>query len=266
MKSPPAILTICAAAALWLSASGKVPAAEVPTDWVIDTVRRTAPTLGSERLEIRNLFGDLRIRPTDQDEIQLSAMIQRHVDDPRRAGIITGDSDGTYRIEVSYPALERAAPATDPPEWRKRRVDLTVFVPAKRPVRLETDRGLLEVKGLDRGIEARSAHGDISVATGGPLIARTGRGSITCHFSATDWRAAVELETLTGPIGVILPAEADVAVTMTTFGELTTDYSLTVSRASRLTPKTAHATIGQGGRELFMTSNRGNLKLVREPF
>ena len=266
MRSPLATRIRRIATVLWLAAHGGLGAAEIPTDWVIDNVRRTEPTRGSERIEIRNLQGDLRIRPNDQDEVYLSAMIQRHAEDPLRAEILTESGDGTYRIEVSYPPAAGDKMVADPPEWQKRRVDLTVFVPAKRPIRLETDRGLLEVKGLEHGIEARSAHGNITVSTGGPLVARTGRGSITCRFSATDWQSPVELETLTGPIAVTLPADANTTVTMTTFGELTTDYSLTVSQPNRQIPKTAQATIGKGERELFMTSNRGNLKLVREPF
>jgi hypothetical protein len=266
MRSPLATLMRRTAVVLWLVAHGGLGATEVSTDWIIDNVRRTEPTRGSVRIEIRNLFGDLRIRPSDQDEIYLSAMLQRHSEDPLRAEIVTGPVDGTYRIEVTYPPPEGGELVADLPEWQKRRVDLTVFVPAKRPIRLETDRGLLEVKGLEHGIEAWSAHGNITVSTGGPLIARTGRGSITCRFSATDWQRPVELETLTGPIAVTLPADANTTVTMETFGELTTDYSLTVSRPNRQTPKTAQAAIGKGERELFMTSNRGNLKLVREPF
>ena len=240
-------------------------AAEIPADWKIDNVRRSESARGTETVEILNLHGDLRIRPTDEDEIYLSAMIQRHADDPLRAEIATGHEDSTLHLDVSYPEIDGFVPAEQPADWRKRRVDLTVFVPAKRPLTIETDRGLLEVKGLDHGITARSAHGDIVLATGGPVTARTERGSITCRFTDSDWPRPAELETLTGSITVTLPAAADTTVIMTTLGELTTDFSLTVTRPSDSERKTARAIIGKGTVELLMTSNRGNLKLLRQP-
>jgi len=259
------ILAACAIAVLLPSCQLRLEATEIPADWNIDNVRQSEPTGGAEIIEIRNLHGDLRVRPVDEEEVSWSAMIQRHADDPLRADIQTSGEGSTFRIEVRYPEVESFEPADQPESWNKRRVDMTLFVPAKRQLIIETARGLIEVKGLDRGVSARSQSGDIVLSTAGPVTAFTERGSITAQFSATDWESAVQLETLTGAITVTLPPTADTTVTMTTSGELTTDFSLTIDQQPGSERKTARATTGKGESELSMTSSRGNLKLLRSP-
>ncbi len=237
-------------------------AAEIPAQWEIDNVRRTEPAAGAERFEVHNLHGDLRLRPTDREEIFLSAMRQRHVDDPLRAEIDVTRDGSTCRIGVRYRSV-KDLDASDPPDsWRRRRVDVTLFVPAGRPIVVETDEGLIEVKGFDHGIVARSEVGDIVLWTAGHVSARTERGSISVRFSNTDWSAPVELETRTGSITAALPAEADASVTLRTSGQLTTDYSMTIERAPGSRQKTGHATLGTGRSKLSLTSARGNLTLI----
>jgi hypothetical protein len=266
MTRVPFILLASAILAPLLGTSTFLEAAEIPNDWTIDNVRRSESTTGAEFLEIRNLHGDLRVRPVDEEEISLSAMIQRHADDPRHPEIRTSSEGSVFRVEVLYPEAEHAEPTPLPDAWSKRRVDMTLFVPAKRPLTVETARGLIEVKGLDRGITARSASGDIVVSTAGPVNAMTEHGSIAAQFSDTTWETPIELETLTGAISVTLPQTADTSVTMTTSGDFTTDFSLTVERQPGSERKTAQATIAGGKSKLFMTSNRGSLKLLRSPF
>lgn len=260
------ILWVCVLAGLLAVPQTRSTATDIPEDWLIDNQRWTEPTTGAELIEVRNFHGDVRIRPADEEEIFLSAMIQRHVDDPLRAEIDTTREDATFRVEVRYPDVGDFDPAEHPEAWSKRRVDLTVYVPAKRPLTVETLRGLVEIKGLNHGITARSTSGDIVLATAGHATAKTERGSITARFADTDWESAVELETLTGSIAVTLPPSADVTATLATSGELTTDFSLTVEHPAESQHKTASARIGKGSSELSITSKRGSLKLLRAPF
>lgn len=260
------ILLVCAILAPLPGTPTLLEAAEIPDDWTIDNVRRSEPTGGAEFIELRNLHGDLRVRPADEEEISLSAMIQRHSDDPRLPEIRTSSEGSSFRIEVLYPEANDTEPTPLPDAWSKRRVDMTVFVPAKRPLTIETARGLIEIKGLNHGITARSASGDVVISTAGPVNATTEHGSITVRFSDTGWETPVELQTLTGSITVTLPQTADTAVEMTTYGEITTDFSLTIDRRPGSGRKTAQATIAGGKSKLFMTSNRGSLKLLRAPF
>ena len=192
MTRAPYILLVCAILAPLPGTSTFLEAAEIPDDWIIDNVRRSEPTGGAELIELRNLHGDLRVRPADEEEISLSAMIQRHADDPCHPEIRTCRRGiDVLRIEVLYPEAEGRTRSLAR-VWSKRRVDMTLFVPAKAPAHPRNGRGLIDVKGLDRGVSARSQNGDIVLSTAGPVTAFTERGSITARFSATDWDSAVQ--------------------------------------------------------------------------
>lgn len=72
MTRAPLIIVVCAIATCLLGASTSLGAAEIPQDWEIDNVRRSDPTGEAEIIEIRNLHGDLRVRPADEEEVSNS--------------------------------------------------------------------------------------------------------------------------------------------------------------------------------------------------
>ncbi len=265
IRHPVLALSIVLAALSYLQ-PWLVSATEIPPDWLVENHRQTLSTDGADRVVIRNPHGDLRVRPTDQSEITYSAMLQRHADDPRQAEIRGTAEKSRFRLEVVYPESKDLGSGEVPDEWTKRRVDLTIFVPAKSALDLVTTSGLIEAKGIDRRVTARSQNGDIVLASARAVSAVTEQGSITVRFTSTTWSQAAELETLTGPISVTLPQSAHTSVTMESSGEMTTDFTLTIERPEGGSRKIGRAVIGKGASELLITSRRGTLKLLRSPF
>jgi len=154
-------------------------------------------------------------------------------------------------------------PEVEEDSWKRRRVDVTLFVPVEAELVAHTERGLIEAKGLESAIEAHSIWGDIVLSTGGPAVAYSERGKIDVHFGGTDWSSVARLQTLTGSISVLLPVDSNVAVEMETRGQLTTDFSLEVDHHPDGALKTGSAVVGEASAELYLSSDRGNLSLRR---
>lgn len=236
---------------------------ELAENWVIEKAQWSVDLESTGTIEVRNGFGDLRVRPSEDGWVHMSAVIQRHVEDPLRAEIGHSEDGPNMNIEVDYSGPAAPAPETEAKSWERRRVDLTLFIPIEAELVAETERGLIEVKGLKQPIEARSEWGNIVLVTSGPTVAYSERGTIDVHFGGTDWSSVARLETLTGVISVSLPADSDVAVEMETKGQMTTDFSLEVAHHPDSAVKTGKAAIGEATAELYLRSDRGNLSLRR---
>lgn len=257
------LIAIVAAASPRAGPAARTGEPPLPADWTVESWRWSGAVGDAARLVIRNRFGDLRVRPSEDDRVFLSALIQRHRDDPRRAAVERRHEGEEFRIEVGYPGTRAADLASVPEAWRRRRVDVTLYVPKDRELELESAGGELEVRGHLGGVEVRSVSGEVVVSARGPVTASSERGALRVRFESTAWSRPSILETQTGDISVWLPAPAACVARLETFGELTTDWSLEVERLPETDKKRARAIIGAGGPELFLSSDRGNLKLLR---
>jgi hypothetical protein len=214
-------------------------------------------------VQIRNDFGDIRVRPSEGGRVDVSAAIQRHAEDPRRADIAHREGGAVFEIEVTFAPVETRQGVAEADSWQRRRVDVTLFLPREAVLVASTDRGLIEVKGAESRVDARTRWGDVVLSTSGPVTAYSERGRIDAHFRGTAWPAASRLETLTGSITAFLPAESNLSVEMETTGQLTTDFTLEVVHHPETALKTGRATLGEGAAQLFLRSGRGNLSLRR---
>lgn len=239
-------------------------AEELPEDWIIERVQWSVDLGSATTVQVLNAFGDLRVRPSDDSKVYVSAVVQRHADDRRRAEVGRQSTGSVLEIEVGFqPAQPQGGVGEAPESWERRRVDLTLFLPIVAELMATTEKGLVEVKGVEEPVELRSRSGDIVLSTSGSCRVHTGQGKIEALLQGTDWSASTHLETVTGPIVVLLPAESDVAVEMMTRGQLTTDFTLEVTHDAEGDLKTGSARLGGGKAELFLKSAQGNLTLRR---
>ena len=231
-------------------------------DWQITRQEWTGKLGPESSVAIVNPHGDLRVRAGDAGEVSSLAVIQRHRDDPRQAAVATEEGEDGMRLEVRYPEAAAGEPLEIPEAWRKRRVDLTVFVPKEASVSARTRTGLLELKGLAGDVEAESDRGDLRLRTAGSVRARTVYGEIFAQLRRTDGPGVSRLETLTGDIRVELPRGGRADVTLETRGEITTDYSIEIHRREGSQLKEGRATIGEAGLQLQLKSHSGAIGLI----
>ena len=263
------ILALCAALCLNAAAALSQIEPDPPSTWKIDRFswKGSLKTPGAD-VHLTNLHGDIRVRDANSQDIEISALIQTDSRDSHKADIQVQNDEKGLGVVVRYVPKD-GAPQTDSAETIGdliRRVDLVLFLPTGARLHAETDRGLLEAKGLSSPIVGRTQFGDVRFSTTGPVQIETLHGTITGVFKTTDWDGPSSLTTLTADIRAELPRDADTAVDAVTSGTITTDYSIEIARSPQGFRKDARAVIGQGRHSLRLKSEKGALTLAESSF
>lgn len=154
---------------------------------------------------------------------------------------------------------------------RGQRLDLVIYVPESHAVRVRTESGVIESRGVRSELDLRSAAGDIAVRGGnGSVQAETGEGSIEVAFAHSAPPGSHQrLATRTGYIQVGVTDDLHAEVRLATSAPFTTDFSLSVSHRNGEEPnKTAVAVVGKpadGDQRavLELSSLRGDIRLLR---
>jgi hypothetical protein len=251
---------------------------QVAPDWVLDRVEHQEAIAPDSHLKLTNLYGDLRIRAGREGEIYWLANTQRHRADPRRfaLALVEGTrSEGTAEQELHI-TFEAPSPPSRPgaagehdgslePQqaWEKRRLDITVIVPASALVDAETRSGLLEARGVAKLGILRSVHGDIRVRGAGELDSKTEHGAQLIQFRPLQPGDTATITSTTGKITVEFPDELEFIAEVRTRGTLTTDYSLELERDRESGLKRAVA--GDKGAEITIQSESGPIELLVSP-
>lgn len=255
-----AILALPAPPAKGQTAQEQDPFAPPEPEWTIERFRWTGAVEGGTLVTVTNEFGDIRTRSSESAEIDVSAVIQKREDLEAEAEVSVVESEAGVLVEVRFPEASIDPGLLAPGRRPDRRVDLVVFLPTGAELDARTVRGLIEAKGLGGAARLRSERGDLVVRTTSSVDARTEHGSIAVVLRGLRWPSPPRLETLTGDIRLELPRSIDAVAHLSTRGEITTDYSIDIERDGLL--RTGVATIGEGGQELFIDTNKGGVKLL----
>lgn len=249
----------------FLVAAPPATSQDVGKDWLIEPLEWTKKVEGLERVSIVNRFGSVRIGGTSgtlAESAEIYAMVQHHVDDSRRPEIVSTYDQGALVLEVAYPG--DAEVASPPDAWRKRRIDITVYVSAAARLRAETLHGSLQVKGFAGPLVAVSESGDLEIKTTGPVTATSKYGKIDAYFTGETLAHPLELETVTGAILLTLPWQAQPRALIETRGEISSDYSIAIEWALGSTLKRGTVAADLDGEPVALRSNRGNIRLLRQ--
>ncbi|HQY54767.1 MAG TPA: hypothetical protein PLU65_06015 [Dokdonella sp.] len=214
--------------------------------------------LGSgQAVSVNNPYGDVRLRFGGyQDELEINTVAQQP---PQAAAILLepGVVDGIYRIAPRLPADTLIAEG--------QRLDLVVFVPLGHNVRVRTESGVIESRGIRADIDLHSARGNIAIrGTSGSINAETGPGTIEASLLRAPPGSRQHLATSTGFIVLAVSDELDANLELSTSAVFATEFSLRVENLPGQEPnKRATAQIGEGKADIFVESRRGEIRLLR---
>lgn len=111
-------------------------------------------------------------------------------------------------------------------------------------------------------VDAQTVSGDVEISTRGFGQAQTVSGDITASLGQANWTEALEFRTVSGDISLTLPAAANAQVRVQSMnGEIESDFPLTME--GRRMRSRANATLGRGGRELYLQTLSGDIELRR---
>ena len=241
-----------------LVAVSAVSAQELGKDWEIERLTWDGAVKTGDVIEVRNPFGDVRARGTPEQAVGISAMVQKNVKDSHRLDFKITQDPGRLLIEVVYPGdLSETVR-----EGGKRRADVTVYVPFGSPYSVRIFAGLIEAKGLKSDVDFESDKGKIFLRLAGHVRLKTRQADTVAYLLDTAFVKPASFENQVGSTTVYLPSNASLAVTATTSGELTTDYSIDVERAPGAWLKKAKAVIGGGEHGLTLDSKNGPIKIL----
>jgi hypothetical protein len=187
--------------ALWLFPVSGADCAEAdgtqPEVW-IQTTRQSAELPEASLLRVSNRLGDVRGRSSGDGKLLVAATIQRFAPDQADAEVLITHEDGVVVVRTRYPSAEKRRPDGS----LNGRIDLAVLVPSGGRMVVETDKGLIEVKGVDRDLSAKTGSGRLRVTTSRALEAETREGELVAVIRKPAVERPARVSTESGRIHV----------------------------------------------------------------
>ena len=141
-------------------------------------------------------------------------------------------------------------------------VEFTVRVPDGVHFIGRTVNGAISAEDMDGNVDIRTVNGSARFSTDGYGVARTVNGSINGRLGSADWDGELEFEAVNGSITLEFEDDLHAEVKMRTVnGSLNTDFALTTQ--GQISRRRLRGTIGDGGRELRLSTVNGSIRLRR---
>lgn len=219
-----------------------------------------------------NINGDISVTPSSNGRVEIVGIKRgssRNFDDVKaevvetRDGIVVcvvwADSDN----ECDEQGYHSRGNRDDGRGWNSRAsMDLEIRIPADVRIAANSVSGDVSVIGARGDVRANSVSGDIRLerlrATS--VSAHTVSGQVMAHIEELSGRGELSFRSVSGDVTIELPRNVDADVSMTTVsGEMQSDFQLTIG--GRMSRRKIEARIGQGGRELDVTTVSGDVRL-----
>jgi hypothetical protein len=288
-------LLVAAFGAGALAAAPADPPAPSASDGDVHVSARQEPFRWSGRvavgktIEVKGVKGTIRAVPASGSEVEVVATRRAERGDPQSVRIEVVPHEGGVTVCAVYPrgsrewdgdrrregerAGESGYNRCDPGEWRNLNVqgndvsvDFTVRVPAGVRLAARNVSGDVDAEGMRGYVDARSVSGDVRISTTGFGEASSVSGEIVAVLGSGGWSGDLDFRTVSGDITLELPARASTEVWVETMsGEIRSDFPLDVEQRPVRRPvrRRARGTIGEGGRELYLTTYSGDVRLRR---
>jgi hypothetical protein len=262
-RLPGAALVLALAAAFTLPlvlAPTLAFAAEEPFVWA----KRLAP---GKRVQIRGVNGDVRAVLAPGNEVRVEAVKTAKQSDPSLVRIAFVEDEDGVLICACYPNSGEGGGSCcrDDSYGRDTKdvdvvVDFIVKLPAGVDLEASTVNGDIDAVGLRSPVQATTVNGTIEISTTKLARATTVNGSIRARMGASSWNGDLAFTTVSGRIRIELPPQVSADVTAQTLsGAIRTDFDLPVWKEHLNTRMSG--TIGQGGRQLSLSTVSGSIEL-----
>ncbi|MDX1997345.1 MAG: DUF4097 family beta strand repeat-containing protein [Thermoanaerobaculia bacterium] len=240
---------------------------EVP-GYRVERVERVASVAAGQGLTVRNPFGDVFVRFGGYEgAVEARAVIQQFEVEGPGLVMTLEDSPRGPVVRVGTLSADGKTLDLEPVKGQKKRADLVIFVPQGAPLEVTTLDGRVEARGLKSDLRVRTRAGGVSVrSVQGNLDLASETGSILATPELEKRTEVQRFTTEQGDISLILPQDGSFAVSASTTGWLSTDFSLEIERdPAEAARRRGRGKNGAGRTPLELTSQSGHLRLQVRP-
>jgi len=219
-------------------------------------------------LRVRNVIGEVRVRPGTSDRVEVVATKTWRRGDPSIVRIESRKSaDGSILVCAFW--TENATCSED--GYRSRgdgrhrnndvNVDFEVRLPKGVHVGAWSVNGEVSVDGATGEVEAGSVNGGVdATSSGGPVQASSVNGTVHARMGRLGGSEDLDFSSVNGNVIAEFGEDIDAQVELSTVnGRFQTDWPVTIT--GRVDPRHLRATIGKGGRRIRLSTVNGNVEL-----
>ena len=181
-------------------------------------------------LKVNQINGDIYVEGYNGREVIIEATFQSGNENDEREKDRSAPP-GMKRI-ASNPAKITAKEkdnivSVNTESWKKR-IDLSIKIPANFDLHLHTIHGEINVRSVEGSMEISGVNGGVSLdEISGSVVCNTVNGSVNVRFVKMDEDTPMSFVTLNGNVDVTLPASAKVSAKMKSDqGEIYTDFDM----------------------------------------
>lgn len=226
-------------------------------------------------IRVRNINGEMRVRASSSDKVEISATKSWRRGDPKNVSIETKKgSDGSILVCAIYANTNtvctedrystRSDDRRDRSSDRDRNdvsVEFEIRVPKGVKVGVWSINGGVSVEGVSSEVRAGTVNGQVDASsTGGPVQASTVNGSVHATMGRWDGDQDLSFSSVNGSVVAEFTGDIDADIDLSTVnGRFQTDWPVTIS--GRIDPRRLRATLGKGGRRIRLSTVNGNVEL-----
>jgi hypothetical protein len=223
-----------------------------------------------QAIEIRGVNGDIRATASSSGQVEVTATRTARRSDPADVRIEVVPHAGGVTICAVYPTVPGREANTCEAGGRgksnTRDNDTVVHFDVRVPYGVgfvgRTVNGEINGESLQGDAEAHTVNGSVRLSTTGAAIANTVNGSVNVTMGRADWASGASFKTVNGGITLTMPSIFDAELRAETLnGSITSDFPITVT--GEMSRRRLNGRIGNGGRELSLSTVNGSIKLLR---
>jgi hypothetical protein len=232
---------------------------------------RWAGALSSgQKIEIKGVNGSIRAGASSSGQAEVTATKESRRSNAADVRIEVVPHAGGVTICAVYPDVSgrepnRCAPGSEG-RMNTRDNDTVVHFDVRVPYGVgftaRTVNGEVNGEGLQGDVDAHTVNGSVRIDTSGSAVANTVNGSVNVSMGRADWPSGATFKTVNGGITLTLPGVFDADLRAETLnGSITSDFPITMT--GEMSRRRVNGRIGNGGRELNLTTVNGSIKLLR---
>jgi hypothetical protein len=233
-------------------------------DELTEMFSQTYPLTPTGRVNIANINGDVHVNVWDQNSVKVDAVKRAY--SPQRLSEVTIDVQSAadiLQIKTKYPEDRNYSGRNREDSWAS--VEYTLTLPRRAKLDgAELVNGSLNVEGVQGDVRASLVNGTVKAfGLGGEVRLSTVNGGIEANVVALESAKGVQLNSVNGPIVLVVPsgASADVKAS-TVHGGITNDFGLKVEDGEYV-GHTMNGQIGSGGARIRLNNVNGTIAVKR---